>query len=55
MGRGKQLQDVGKWLDSGNHIWQVKCEIQPDEIWTLPWASKVVLKSTPGVSVILNA
>ena len=26
-GGGEQLQDVGKWLDSGNHIWQVKGEI----------------------------
>ena len=23
----EQLQDVGKWLDSGNRIWRVKGEI----------------------------
>lgn len=26
-GGREQLQDVGKWLDSGNRIWRVKGEI----------------------------
>lgn len=53
-GGGRTAVGPGETLDSSNHIWQVKGELQPAGIWTLSWA-KVVLKLTPGVSSSLNA